>query len=381
VIQILIGGDVCPMGSVERFFIEGDALAIFHDLLDEISNADLSVVNIECPLVSKKTPINKAGGAVLGASVGCIRGFAAAKWSLMNLANNHSFDQGANGLSETIQAIRQEGMGVVGAGSDIHEANTPFVCQIDGQRVVIYSMAEREFSIASERSAGANPLDLINFTEVIRLFKKDGVFVVLLHGGIDFPYPSPEMVRRCRFMVNMGADAVICSHPHRPLPWEIYRGRPIVYGMGNLVFEELRNPLRNPPPGWHDGYLVKLSIAEGIVDFLPIPYFQCRPVLGAVRMDDVSKQQFITDMLKRSKKLEDSAFLDLEWISRCEECHSQYISYLFGYNKWVRKMIQLLRYTPYSDEDVLRSLLLSQCETHIEVLNTIFRKVRNRCSN
>ncbi|MDD5173237.1 MAG: CapA family protein, partial [Candidatus Omnitrophica bacterium] len=74
-IRILIGGDVCPMGRVQNAFIKGDADEIFHDLLEEITDADLSIVNLESPLVSKKTPIEKAGGIVLGASIKCINGF------------------------------------------------------------------------------------------------------------------------------------------------------------------------------------------------------------------------------------------------------------------------------------------------------------------
>ena len=99
-VRIVIGGDVCPMGKVDGSFIEGNAPAIFHDLLDEIAGAHLSIANRECPLVSQQTPIEK-GGTILSAAVACVRGFSAAKWQLLNLANNHSFDHGASGLKET----------------------------------------------------------------------------------------------------------------------------------------------------------------------------------------------------------------------------------------------------------------------------------------
>ncbi len=57
------------------------------------------------------------------------------------------------------------------------------------------------------------------------------------------------MVKRCRFMVDMGADAVVCSHTHCPLPWEMYCDRPIVYGLGNLVFENSGER----PDSWFQG--------------------------------------------------------------------------------------------------------------------------------
>ncbi len=94
-IRIVFGGDICPTGRIQNAFAEGNADEIFHDLLEDIISADLSVVNLECPLVSQETPIAKGGGPVLGANSRCIRGFAAAKWSVLNLANNHSFDHGA----------------------------------------------------------------------------------------------------------------------------------------------------------------------------------------------------------------------------------------------------------------------------------------------
>src|SRR5687767_7961076 len=170
-IRILIGGDVCPTGEVQRHFSAGNAGEIFHDLLPAIRSADLSIANLECPLVTRESPITKAG-PVLGAPVECINGFPAAGWKVLNLANNHSYDHGLPGLRDTLNAIHKVGLSPLGAGLNIREAEAPVIRDIQGQRVVIYSMAEREFSIADETTAGANPLDLISFVRAIREHKK-----------------------------------------------------------------------------------------------------------------------------------------------------------------------------------------------------------------
>ena len=107
-IRLVIGGDVCPMGSMESLFARGEAGALFHDLLQVIEQADLSIVNLECPLISTPAPIKKAG-PVLGASKECIAGFVAAQWDVLNLANNHSFDHGLSGLRATMAAAEQAG--------------------------------------------------------------------------------------------------------------------------------------------------------------------------------------------------------------------------------------------------------------------------------
>lgn len=369
---IIIGGDICPIGNIQKAFVEGNANEIFHDLLDDINTANLSIVNLESPLVSKETPIFKPGG-VLNASVKAIKGFAAAKWNVLNLANNHSFDQGAKGLQETINTIRDAGLAYVGAGSNIEEAKRPFIKELPCKKIVIYSMAEREFSIADEKTPGSNPLDLINFIHAIRQHKRQGIFIVLIHGGKEFyPYPSPEMVRRSRFMVDMGADAVICCHTHCPLPWEIYAGCPIVYGLGNLVFE----PLHEMLPSWHEGYLARLTIEGSQVHFEAVPYFQSKATSGAQKMDDSAKKYFLDEMEKKNRQIKDTEFLAEQWAKYCQQVKIGYLSSLFGYKKPMCKLQRLLLPLLHSKEEVQRALLLTQCETHREILNTLFKDER-----
>jgi poly-gamma-glutamate synthesis protein (capsule biosynthesis protein) len=371
-IRILIGGDVCPMGRIENEFVRGNADEIFHDLLEEIAGADLSIVNLECPLVTQKTPIAKAG-PVLGASADCIRGFAAAKWHVINLANNHSYDHGARGLQETMSVINSARLSVVGAGANIKEAQLPYVTQINGNRIVIYSMAEHEFSIAGNNVPGANPLDLINFVNAIQQYKQKGIFIVLIHGGREYyPYPSPEMVRRCRFMIDMGADAVICCHAHCPLPWEIYSNRPIIYGLGNLIFEAFSQE----PDAWYKGYLAKLTVEDGRIRFEAIPYFQSQAHSGVKKMNEDARISFFNEMERKSDQVKNGEFLEDQWAKYCREQKDIYMAMLFGHNRLMRKASRFLPKTLHSKKEMLQALLLVQCETHREILNSIFKDER-----
>lgn len=375
-VNILIGGDICPMGRIQNAFIEGKAYQIFNDLLEDIASADLSIANLECPLIISETPIIKPGspGSILGADSRCIRGFVASNWDVLNFANNHSFDHGAIGLIETIKTIKGAGLEVVGAGENLKEAQKPFVKEINGERIVIYAMAEREYSIADEKTPGANPLDLINFVNAVRLYKQEGIFIVLIHGGKEYyPYPSPEMVRRCRFMVDMGADAVICCHTHLPLPWEIYADRPIVYGLGNLVFEA-RKVVED---GWFQGYLVKLTIEERQSYLEIIPYFQSQTGKGTVKMHEPARMHFLDEMQRKNAQLKDIDFLQDQWTKHCQQQKEAYLVQLFGYNRYMKKVRNLLLRRLHSKKEVLRALHLAQCETHRESLNRIFRCERN----
>lgn len=65
--------------------------------------------------------------------------------------------------------------------------------------------------------------------------------VVFHHGGNELvPIPSPAEVARYRRWVEHGADAVIVTHPHIPMPYEIFEGSPIVYGLGNFIVDGLK---------------------------------------------------------------------------------------------------------------------------------------------
>ena len=75
--RIIIGGDVCATGANEDPFRRGDAALLFRDLLADIQSADLSIVNLESPLIRHPRPAKKSG-PVLGVGRECVNGLAAA---------------------------------------------------------------------------------------------------------------------------------------------------------------------------------------------------------------------------------------------------------------------------------------------------------------
>ena len=74
--SIVIGGDTCPINRSQDPLRRGDARSVFTDLLEEFGGADLSIVNLECPLVASPTPVDKVG-PVLGSSPESVCGIRA----------------------------------------------------------------------------------------------------------------------------------------------------------------------------------------------------------------------------------------------------------------------------------------------------------------
>lgn len=127
--RVLICGDLCPIGRNMPLFQAGDAKALLGDLLPEFDRADLTIVNLECPLIREESPIEKTGPN-LGAPVDCVKGLKAMGIDVIGMANNHILDHGEQGLRNTIKVCREAGMRVVGAGENLADAGEILSLQV-----------------------------------------------------------------------------------------------------------------------------------------------------------------------------------------------------------------------------------------------------------
>ncbi len=107
-----------------------------------------------------------------------------------------------------------------------------------------------------------------------------------------------------------------------------------------------------------------------------IPYFQSKTCVGVRKMAGLEQGSFFDDMHRKADALRDSDFLERQWWTHCLQERDAYLLKLFGRKRVVRKMGLLLFSALHSKRDVLRALLLTQRETHLEVLNCIFRNER-----
>ena len=371
-VSLIIGADVCPIEGNQPYFLNGGAGALLHDLLPEFEQADLSVANLECPLIEHQTPILKTG-PTFGEPGTCINGIKQAGIDVLCLANNHILDHGAPGLLNTLQVCARAGIETVGAGSNLDAARRILIRDLGGLRVGILAVAEHEFSIATKHSPGANPLDLIDFVRNVTAHRSQfDYLIVLLHGGDEFLVPSPRIQDTCRFMVEMGANAVIVQHSHVLGGYEDYRGGHIVYGQGALLMDEA---IYRDRRSFHEGFLVKLSIAADATSSMKImPFIQSDPAPGARRMDQAKEQEFCRLLAQRSAAIRDDAFVQAEWLKFCEENKHAYISGLLGHNRILSKLNArgwLTRFL-YNQRVLLGVRNTVLCETHREAVETIF---------
>ena len=82
---------------------------------------------------------------------------------------------------------------------------------------------------------------------------------MIAHCGIEYmEQPLPEWRERYKRWIDLGADAVIASHPHVPQGWEMYNGKPICYSLGNFCFDRLGK--KEAPANWYNSLCCVLDI-------------------------------------------------------------------------------------------------------------------------
>ena len=307
--EVLVTGDFCPQCRVAELFDKSEFDTVLGEVKPIIEHVDYSIVNFECPVTTgDEKPIEK-----YGPNIQCTeKGMEAVKWAgfdCVTLANNHFLDFGEGGVNHTLEACKKYGIDSVGGGLDLHEASQILYKKIDGKTLAVVNCCEHEFSIATETTAGSNPLNPIKQYYAILEAKKNADFIlVIVHGGHEhYQLPSPRMQETYRFFIDAGADAVVNHHQHCYSGYEMYKEKPIFYGLGNFCFDK-----PNYFEGlWEYGYMVKLQFAKSI-SFDIIPYKQCkeRPTIALLKDQASFNNQLLelnTIISDKQKLLEQTA--------------------------------------------------------------------------
>jgi len=269
--RVLVTGDFFPGGRLRKLS-KANPSEVFGEFAENIRTADLSITNLEAPLCGSLKPIQKTG-LPMCASPASGDFLANSRFDLVTLANNHIFDYGAPGLEETFSALDEYGISYVGAGRSAQDASRPFLKTIDGVAIAVLNFAENEWSTTRSASPGANPIDPIaNFRSIQDAKLHADHVVVICHGGHEmYSLPSPRMKELFRFYVEAGANAVINHHTHCISGYEVYRGAPIFYSLGNFLFD---NADRRSGT-WTQGLAIELDISDKQVDFEIHSFDQC----------------------------------------------------------------------------------------------------------
>ncbi len=259
-----------PPGSVAVAFVgdimldngPGHAIASGRDpfaaCAELLLDADFTVGNLECVL-------GKGGRQILKEYT-----FRAASdspkylqryFSALSVANNHALDFGPDGLVECLRILAAEGIPQVGGGKTLAEARRPLLLERNGLKIAVVAANgfQAAKSAAGAATPGVAPLDEAAILADIAAARKQADIVLpFVHWGPELvAQPRAADAELARRMIEAGAAAVIGGHPHVTQTVDVYRGAPIVYSLGNFVFDYY--PV--DPPEW-TGWVVKLTFSK-----------------------------------------------------------------------------------------------------------------------
>ena len=372
--NILIFGDICPTRDTRELIETGDNKTLLGNVQRLLDNSDFSLCNVEFPLIDNGTPIQKTGPLLSGAT-SSIDLFKNAGFSLLSLANNHIKDYGEEGVRSTLKVARKLKIPTVGAGLTLAEAKLGYSHEVNGLRIGVMAFAEQEYNTATENSSGSSFLDPYSDFDTIKEFKATvDYLIVLYHGGIEYyEYPSPLLQKKCRKLVESGADFVSCQHSHIVGTRESYLEGEILYGQGNSVFG-----YREGKPSWNTGLLVHIALEKSGGVILPrITYVPIRAHTkgGINSLAGIYAAEILNKLEQRSQKLTDTEFLKKEWFSFCAKQANLVLPQLLGYNRWLIHANRLsngwITKLFYRKKKAMISQNIIRCEAHNEVVQTI----------
>jgi poly-gamma-glutamate synthesis protein (capsule biosynthesis protein) len=261
--KILFVGDVMLDNGPGHVIASGrDPFQACQSLFEGV---DLSIANLECVL-------GRGGEQLLKNYVfrGAIDSPRHLKkyFHAVSLANNHSGDYGPEGLAEMLTVLERERIAYFGAGRNPEEAMRPFVFSCKGHKIAILGFNEFNsgFYAAKPGIPGNAPLDEAGVTSAIKHAREKlgcDIVIPFLHWGEEmWPEPRADQRQMARRWIDAGASAVIGAHPHVTQTVEYHRGRPIIYSLGNFVFDYFPPD----PPEWTGWVAILEFDATGTID-------------------------------------------------------------------------------------------------------------------
>ena len=205
-----------------------------------VKGADLAIANFENPAPNHWRL--HTSGMIFSANPKTIAGVRDAGFDWVSMANNHIGDAGKTGIVETAANLDTYGIKHSGAGKNCAAAHKASMLTAGGVKIAMLAYDSiAGYYACGATTAGSARLTVTGLKADIAAARSAGadLVVVFPHWGIEYrANPSSFQVSMGHAAIDAGADLVIGNHPHWVEGMEIYKGKPIWYALGNLVFDQ-----------------------------------------------------------------------------------------------------------------------------------------------
>lgn len=275
-LTILFTGDVLLDRSIRPMAERRGTAWLFNNVTPVFRQADAVVINLECPLTTRTTPLNKR--FIFRGEPEWAKDLRQVGITHAAIANNHTNDQGRQGLADTYQALHTSGITPLGYGYSMEEQLTPTVIRKKGIKVAVFNAVL--FPLENWQYAEGQPdvcrPSIDRLTSRIRQYKAEhpsSFIVAVLHWGTEFqPHPHVQQRHYAHKLMQAGTDAIIGHHPHVVQPMEYINSRPVFYSLGNFVFDQSHPDCRKAVMA-----LLRFKASGVQAKAIPIEIRQCKP--------------------------------------------------------------------------------------------------------
>ena len=234
--SVIAVGDIMLGGRAKKAIAEHGPDYPFAAVLPLLQRAPIVLGNLEGPFAQKarRQPRNFS----YRVDISLASSLSRAGINVVTMANNHLLDCGRAGVLETLEALAATNVLAVGAGANERAAHTPVILRAGNLRVGLlgYYWNSRCAATGEKPGSAMDPPEALE-ADIRALRQRANRIVVTFHWGVPYERePSPEDRAKARFAIDCGADAIVGHHSHIVQPFEIYRGCPIFYSVGNFAF-------------------------------------------------------------------------------------------------------------------------------------------------
>jgi len=248
----------------------GDPGHPFAKMKSYLKSGDIVFGNLENPVTPGREIMLPE--RILRADPGVAEALREAGFTILSLANNHLPDFGIRGILDTFQYLEQAGLKYAGAGRTEREAYTATYTEAKGLKLAFLAFCDPVLvpeGLAGDDRPGVAGFDQDKVQAAVREAReKADIVVVSMHAGTEYePEPELAQTRFAHMVVDAGADLVLGHHPHVLQRVEEYKGKFILYSLGNFVFDQKWSRATR------EGLLARIFITrDGVekVEFLPV---------------------------------------------------------------------------------------------------------------
>lgn len=184
----------------------------------------------------------------------------------LSIANNHSGDYGPSAFAEMLHFFEENKIGHFGGGHNLAQAHRPFLIEKNGIKIALLGYDEfmpRSFeaNLNTPGVAWSEDEHVIRDIKAAREIDRADIVIPFMHWGWENEMKAGKRQRElARLMIDAGADAVVGAHPHVIQDTEHYRGKPIIYSLGNFMMDAVDNEAQTL------GWALRLHVSKAGVE-------------------------------------------------------------------------------------------------------------------